>query len=195
MTTTSTTPKIRGYAIIQTARFLETRFAPEQSRRGMALLPAAIREAIPTWKPGEWYPRDTTIALYRAIAAMGGDEAAAYADLVRCGEFIASEATSTFLRLAMMIMTPVLFASKIPDFYRRDHSAGRFEADTSRAREGLITMRLADVAGFDHIGVVAIGWIKFGMKTLGKSTVTITQRGWSLAAPGPSDITYEIRWS
>lgn len=193
--TASTTPMIRGYAIIQTARYLQTQFSPEQSRRGMAALPAAIRDAIPTWKPGEWYPRETTIALYRAIAGLGGDEPKVYEDLVRCGEFIASEAAGTFLRLVMRIMTPVLFASKIPDFFRRDHSAGSFEVDTSRAKEALISMRLVDVAGFDHIGVVSIGWIKFGMKSLGKTGVTIKQRGWTLAAPGPGEVSYEIRWA
>jgi hypothetical protein len=102
--TTPSTPMIRGYAIIQTARYIETQFPPDQARRGMAALPPAIREAIPTWKPGEWYPREATIALYRAIAAIRGDEAGVYDDLVRCGEFIASEATNTFLRLVMRIM-------------------------------------------------------------------------------------------
>lgn len=191
----TTTPMIRGYAIIQTARYLQTQFTAEQARRGMATIPSAIREAITTWRPGEWYPRETTIALYRAIAAIRGDEAAVYDELVRCGEFIASEATNTFLRLVMKIMTPVLFASKVPDFYRRDHSAGTFEVDTSRAADSLLRMRLVDVANFDHIGVVSIGWIKFGMKTLGKAGVTVIQRGWTLAAPGPRDISYEIRWT
>lgn len=95
----------------------------------------------------------------------------------------------------MRIMTPILFAKKIPDFFRRDHTVGRFEADTSRADQALITLRLTDVAGFDHIGIVAIGWIRFGMAALGKKNVTITQRGWTLAAPAPQDIEYEIRWT
>ena len=190
-----TAPMIRGYAIIQTAKYLKTQFTAEQSRRGMDTLPSHIRDEIPSWQPGEWYPRELTIALYRAIAAIRNEEAGAYADLVGCGEFIASEATNTFLRLMMRIMTPILFAKKIPDFFRRDHTVGRFEADTSRADQALITLRLTDVAGFDHIGIVAIGWIRFGMAALGKKNVTITQRGWTLAAPAPQDIEYEIRWT
>lgn len=190
-----TAPMIRGYAIIQTAKYLQTQFPAEKSRRGLDTLPPRLRDEIPAWEPGNWYPRETTIALYNAIAAIRNDESGSYDDLVGCGEFIASEATNTFLRLMMRIMTPILFAKKIPDFFRRDHSAGRFEADTSRADEGLIALRLTDVEEFDHIGVVAIGWIKFGMKALGKKGVTITQRGWTLAAPGPKDIAYEIRWT
>lgn len=190
-----TTPMIRGYAIIQTAKYLQTQFTAAESKRGLETLPPRLRDQIPAWEPGQWYPRETTIALYKAIAAIRNDESGSYDDLVGCGEFIASEATNTFLRLMMRIMTPILFAKKIPDFFRRDHSAGRFDADTSRADEALITMRLTDVEGFDHIGVVAIGWIKFGMKALGKKKVTITQRGWTLAAPAPADIGYELRWT
>jgi hypothetical protein len=56
-------------------------------------------------------------------------------------------------------------------------------------------VRLSDVAGVDHNGVVTLGWIKFGMKALGKTGVRITQTGWTLAAPAPGEVAYEIRWA
>ena len=31
-----------------------------------------------SWQPGEWYPRETTIALYKAIAAIRNDESGSY---------------------------------------------------------------------------------------------------------------------
>lgn len=189
-----TTAQIRGYSLRQTARYLESKFDPEARKRALDAMPSNSRALLSSFDAAEWYPRDHATALYRTIAtARGGDEA--YADLVGCGEFIASEATNTFLRLLMRIMTPTLFAKKIPEFWKRDQRGGHFEADVSQADKGRIGMKLVDVEGFDHIGVVSIGFIQFGMVALGKKGVQIEQEGWSLATPGPHTINYEIKWS
>jgi len=54
---------------------------------------------------------------------------------------------------------------------------------------------LCDVEGFDHIGVLSIGWISFGLKSLGKADAVVTQRGWSLGSPGPKDVSFDVKWS
>lgn len=188
------TAQIRGYSLRQTARYLETKFDPDTRRRMLDAMPAGSRTMLNSFESAEWYPRDHSTALFRAIAsARGGD--AAYDDLVGCGEFIASEATNTFLRLLMRIMTPTLFAKKIPEFWKRDQRGGAFEVDVSVADRGRIGMNLVDVGGYDHIGIVSIGWIQFGMAALGKKGVTIKQEGWSLSSPGPREIRYEVTWS
>jgi hypothetical protein len=190
-----TTPMIRGYSLKQTAKYIDSKFEPEARRRVQETLPAAVRGAIPTYEPAEWYPRDHSAALFRGIASIRNSEEASYQDLVGCGEFIASEATNTFLKLLMRIMSPTLFAKKIPEFWKRDQRGGYFEADVSKADEALILMKLADVEGYDHIGIVSIGWILFGMNALGKKDVKVKQRGWSLDRPGPREVEYEITWS
>lgn len=186
--------QIRGYSLRQTARYLETKFDADARERALATLPAETRTALATFDAGGWYPRIHSAALFRAIAAArGGDHT--YRDLVGCGEFIAGEATNTFLRLLMKVMTPTLFAKKVPDFWTRDQRGGHFEVDVERAGAGAIDMALVDVEGYDHIGVVSIGWIQFGMAALGKRDVRVTQDGWSAAAPGPRRIGYQVRWS
>lgn len=187
-------PQIRGYSLRQTARYLESKFDADTRKRVIEAMPASSRSMLSSFDAGEWYPREHSATLFRAIAgARGGDEA--FTDLVGCGEFIASEATNTFLRLLMRIMTPTLFAKKVPEFWKRDQRGGHFEVDVSQADQGKIAMKLVDVAGYDHIGIVSIGWIKFGMTALGKKDIAIKQDGWSMATPGPREIAYEVTWS
>ncbi|HUQ02097.1 MAG TPA: hypothetical protein VM261_06340 [Kofleriaceae bacterium] len=188
------TAQIRGYSLRQTARYLDHKFDPDTKKRLIETMPHGSRSMLSSFDAAEWYPRDHSTALFRAIAtARGGD--AAFDDLVGCGEFIASEATNTFLRLLMRIMTPTLFAKKIPEFWKRDQRGGAFEVDVSEADKGRIGMKLVDVEGYDHIGIVSIGWIQFGMSALGKKGVKIEQDGWSPANPGPSEIRYQVSWS
>jgi hypothetical protein len=190
-----TTPMIRGYSLNQTAKYLDARLDPDQRRRALDTLPAEVRSHLGAWKPVEWYPREHSSALFRAIASVRNDEQGSFDALVGCGEYIATEATNTFLKLMMRIMSPTLFAKKIPEFWKRDQRGGFFEADVTSAESALIRMRLADVEGYDHIGVVSIGWIKFGMTALGKHNVRIAQTGWSAGVPGPKEIKYEVSWS
>jgi len=190
-----TTPMVRGYSLRQTARYLETSFDGETRKKLLDGLPATVRTEMASFAPADWYPREYSVALFRAIAQAKNDEQGSYKDLVACGELIASEATNTFLRLLMRIMSPTLFAKKVPEFWKRDQRGGYFEADVSRAEQAEIRMKLADVDGYDHIGIVSIGWIQFGMAALGKKGVSIQQRGWSLSQPAPREIEYEITWS
>jgi hypothetical protein len=189
-------PMIRGYSVKQQLNFLETQFEPAVSEKLVAQIPQEVRRHLAEVKPAEWYPRQYSVHVLRAIAAHSGkDERAVQADLVRCGIFISTEATNTFLKILMKMLTPALFGKKIPDFWSRDMKGGRFEVDVSKANERRIQLALCDVEGFDHIGVVSIGWISFGMQAMGKSDVKIVQQGWSLATPGANKITYDLSWS
>lgn len=189
-------PMIRGYSVKQQLNFLQTQYDPEVSSRLFATIPVEIRAELHDLKAAEWYPRAYSIAVLRAIAShQGNDEQQVYNDLARCGMFIATEATNTFLKLLMKILTPTLFAKKIPEFWKRDQTGGHFEVDTSEAKDGRLKLELCDVEGFDHIGVIGIGWISFGLTAMGKSNVVVTQKGWALANPGPKNIEYHVRWS
>jgi hypothetical protein len=189
------TPMIRGYSVKQQAHFLQTQYDPSIRDQLLGNVPEEVRRALPQLKPAEWYPRSYSVSLLRAIASANRDERAVYDDLVRCGTFIATEATNTFLKLLMKVLTPTLFAKKIPEFWQRDQQGGRFEVDVSRADSGRIGMKLCDIEGFDHIAIVSIGWIAFGMDAIGKRNVQVKQQGWSLSAPGPREVEYEVTWS
>lgn len=189
-------PMIRGYSVKQQLNFLETQYEPAVSRGLLETIPPDIRQGLRNLKAAEFYPRAYSVALLRAIALRHGDkEKAVYDDLVRCGTFIATEATNTFLKLLMQILTPTQFAKKIPEFWKRDQTGGFFEVDTSGAKHGALKLELCDVEGFDHIGVVSIGWISFGLTAMGKSDVLVTQHGWGLGNPGPKEVGFEVRWT
>jgi len=189
-------PMIRGYSVKQQLRFLETQYDPIVSQRLIGTIPEDIRVAMADMKPAEWYPRRYSVAVLRAIAShRGNDERAVYDDLVRCGTFIATEASNTFLKILMKMLTPALFAKKIPEFWQRDQKGGHFEIDTGKAKEGHLHLKLCDVEGFDHIALLSIGWISFGLKAMGKDDAVVKQHGWSLSSPGPKDISYEVTWS
>lgn len=189
-------PMIRGYSVKQQFTFLETQYDSRVRDQLIAAIPDDVQRALREVKPGEWYPRYYSVCVLRAIASHHHtDEGKVYDDLVRCGTFIATEATNTFLKLLMKLLTPTLFAKKIPEFWERDQKGGRFEVDLADAKDGRLQLALRDVEGFDHIGALGVGWISFALRAMGKSDVNVKQRGWSLASPGPKDVTYDVSWS
>lgn len=188
-------PMIRGYSIKQQLHFLE-QCEPEVLSRWLATVPPDVKSTLDGLKAAEWYPRKYSVDILRAIAAHhGSNERATYDAMGHCGTFIAEEATNTFLKLLMKVLTPGLFAKKIPEFWKRDHTGGHFEVNTEGAKTGSLELELCDVEGFDHIGAVAIGWMTYGFTAMGKRDVVVTQKGWSLATPGPANIRYHVRWS
>lgn len=192
-----TIPVLRGYTIKRTVTFLESGYFPaEVQRKIMEELPPEVKAALPQVQPAEWYPRTHLIPMLKGIVSVKNDDAGSYQDLVAYGSFVAAEATNTFLKLLMKILTPTLFAKKVPEFWQRDHQgSGRFEVDVQRADEGRIGMRLVGADGFDHICVAAIGFISFGLKSMGKRDVRVVQKGWSIATPSPHECSYEATWS
>ncbi len=133
--------------------------------------------------------------MLRGIASVKNDDEGSYNDLVASGRFVATEATNTFLKLFMKVLTPTLFAKKVPDIWERDHKgSGRFETDVTKADEGRIGMKLVGADGSDHIGIAAIGFITYGLNNMGKRDIKVKQTGWSLATPSPHEVSYEITW-
>src|SRR5262245_32651286 len=112
---------LRGYSIKQTSVFIDKHYDPETSQRLQAELPEDVKTALPNLKPAEWYPKEYEIALLRAIASVQGNDEGSFADLIGCGEFVASEATNSFLKILMKMLTPTMFAKKVPEFYLRDN--------------------------------------------------------------------------
>ncbi len=189
-------PMIRGYSVQQQLNFLETQYTPEISERLLSKIPEDIRLGLQDLKPAEWYPRRYSVAVLDAIVShQDGDNDAAMEELQRCGTFIATEATNTFLKLLMKILTPKLFFKKLPEFWSRDQKGGHISVDTSEASEGRISLVIEDVEGFHHIGIISLGWMFFAMKSMGKTEVKVEQTGWSLATPGPKEISYQVTWA
>lgn len=188
-----TSQMVRGYAVKQTFAFMDKYFDGPTSSRVLGALAPDVAELKTTIKDGEWYPRHAFMTQLSAIAHVKNDDKGSYDDLVACGEFIASEAANTFLRLVLKILSPAQFAKKIPQLFERDHrGGGKFEVTSVGDRH--IDLSLLDVKGFDHIGAVSVGWIKFGLHAMGKESVNVALTGWSVKQPGPEQVHYRVQW-
>jgi len=190
-----TDPKIRGYSVQQQSRFLDSAHFPSARRSELrATLPAEIRDPHASLDPASWYPRGYAVSLFRAMTSHASSADEAYSTMVACGEFIGAEATNTFLKILMRLMTPGLFAKKLPTFWERDMQGGRLEVGLEKVDDRRMTVRLVDVAGFDHIGPVTEGWVRFALRSIGNPVVEATQTGWSLETPGPHTFSLAVRW-
>jgi hypothetical protein len=186
---------MRGYTMIGSMAFIDEHYDEATRKRLYDGLSPEVRSHLTTYKRVEWYPRPHLVAFLRGIANVHGtDQQAVFQDIVSCGRFVAKDAATTFLRLLMKILTPVLFAKKIPDIWERDSKGGKMVADASHADERLLLIHLTDVEGFDHIGPLALGWITFAMTAMGKRGAEGKVPAWSLATPGPRDLKIEITW-
>jgi hypothetical protein len=184
--------KMRGYVLLSAAAYLRQAAAEQGDKEVIDGLSASLRESLKTAKSATWCPADQVAEIYRAIATLGkGQEDRVRDMLIECGKRSALEASNTFLRLLMKMLTPQMFAKKLPDVWARDCTGGRIEVEL---QEGRITNRLSDMAGFDHIAPAACGFVVFALEAMGKSITKIEVHGWSLENPGPATASFEIRW-
>jgi hypothetical protein len=184
--------QMRGYILLSAAAYLRKAAGEQKAKEIIDGLSPELREALATAKEASWVPSATCAELYRAIAALSkGDENRARTELIECGKFTAREATNTFLRLLMKLLTPALFAKKLPDLWARDCTSGKIVVEVHDDR---IKNRLLEMEGFDHIAPVAVGYVAFALESMGKSITKTALHGWSLAAPdAPS--WFEVFWA
>lgn len=192
----TTDAKIRGYSLKRQVDFIRSSHFDEATRkRALDALPPKLSGNLDHIAPAEWYPWEDSVAVLRAIAQSQPDEASARKMLATCGEWIALESTNTFLKLVMKLMNPTRFANKLPSLWERDMSKGGFDTDVSDVANKKLRFVLRDVTGFDHIGAVTEGWIRFAMNAMGERDVSVKIDGWSLATPGPDRVQYEVTWA
>jgi hypothetical protein len=187
--------QIRGYSIRRTASFIDKYFDPGTAERVKREVPAEVWRLAEDLQPGQWYPRKHAVMLYEAIAAAHSNPDDSYRDLVACGEHICVEATNTFFRILMRIMTPTLFAKKLPSFWRRDQQGGAFEYDLSGVDRNSVRLILLDVADYPHIAPVTVGFFQFFFRAMGKRNVEVQQDAWSPTCIAPANVNFDVTWS
>lgn len=187
------TPMTRGYSMTSAWRFIDQAYDAETRQKIVDQLSPEVRKAMGTYKDVEFYPATHWSEILRGVATVvGKTDADAERELQSCGAFTASEATNTFLRLLMRVLTPALFAKKIPSLWSRDNTAGQFSVDLSDINRGRLVFQLSDVDGYAYCGPAAMGWISFAMKTMGRQTNTMKQMGWSLENPAPKNVVIDL---
>jgi hypothetical protein len=186
--------KSRGYNFATTLRYIREGLPSDRRGRALARIsPDTIAWVEGVVKPADMYPVEKLLEMLDAVVDAGNnDEAIAQHDLVHCGRFIANEATNTFLRLLMRVLTPELFARKLPSLYSRDHSKGAVRADVSADR---LFLTMSDLKGFSYIPPLTIGWVTFTLETMGKKLLSSKVSGWSVATRNVDEATVEFTWS
>lgn len=183
-------PLTKGYIIVNTARFIQ-----EDQEIRARIDPALLEEVngkLLKYTATGWYPRSDLVKLYRAIAGSQPDEKAAYGALLRTGEYAGRVAIGTFMKLLFKILTPKMFASKFPDFYKRDHQGG--EAAVEEVSEKRVALVARDIEGFDHFGPNTVGFATVALGAMGLKGLSVTCSPWSLAQPGPIETHIVATW-
>jgi hypothetical protein len=183
---------VRGYIVAKSAAYLRSLVSDAEGRRIFEGLSPAVQHAVSQAKPADWMPAAHSSEILRAIAALSkGNDDHARDELVKCGRYIANEATNTFLKLLMKVLTPNLFAKKLPSFWSRDATAGRYEVDVTDEK---IVCHLKEMEPFDHIAPIGVGYVSFALEAMGKTIRKSNLHGWSLATPNASDLWFELYW-
>lgn len=166
---------IRGSVPMGVISYLEHKADAAGRAKAMASLSPGVRDATRTMSRSGWYPLGQTVELYRAVSLLRDEPAEKYEELVRCGKFLAHDATNTFLRLLIRFLTPAVFARKFPEFWKKDHTFGSVASDTTGFENKIIVLNLQGVQGYEHIGPVCAGWIQAAFEAIGKKGVSVKE--------------------
>lgn len=196
MSQVSSKNEVRGYVILAPAGFVEHRYEAAARKAIFDRVPSETRDLLTQIKDIDWYPREHEVNIYRALAAYhrGDGEAAVRAAFFALGKSTAERAMESFLKLAMSVMTPQLYARKVPDVWRRDHRGGELEVDVSDITSNHLVFRFVHVGGYDYLGAGVEGFQSTALTTIGCKNVTC-ECDWTPSAPGPDTITAHFRWS
>jgi hypothetical protein len=191
-----TDEEVRGYWLSGAVAFIGVHYPSETGRRLLEGLTQEVRSAATHAEPAGWYPRAHHVELMRAIASANKDEHRIFDDLVHYGQFVGSEATNGVLKPFMSIVSPRVFAKRLPELWARDHRGeSQLESDFSQIDEARVPLRLLGIRGYDHVGVAMLGWIKVALTGLLRKTPSLKQTGWSIRHAAPSEMVCEVTWS
>ena len=184
--------QMRGYVLMAAVAYLRKTAGEQHAKRVLDGLSPETKQALATAKEASWCSTNSVAEMLHAVASLSnGNESSAQKNLIDCGKYAAHEASNTFLRLFMKLLTPTMFAKKLPDIWARDCTVGKITVEVHADR---IRNRLVDMTGFDHIAPLCVGYVAFALEAMGKSITKTELHGWSLATPGPSDCWFEVFW-
>lgn len=184
----------RGYLIAHTAGFLREKVS-KSDWAGIEgqLSPELKRHLSGKIEHAGWYPISLLNELTRQLTKTLGhnDTEASREALFQCGKYVAAEATNTFLKIFLKILTPNIFVKKLPDVFKRDFTSGRLVSDLSGST---LSCRYYELPNFEHIGALGPGFTATALETMGKQVQKIVLHDWSLEAPCVEGAGFELTW-
>lgn len=191
----SEVPITRGHFIAQGFAFIESYYREATAQRILAAIPEATLELRPKIEQGAWYSREHCVALTRAIASIHDREEDVFNDLLESGRYMAREATNSYLKLLLRVLSPSVLARKIPSFWLRDNrNSGNFDPEEAKVSSNYLRLVMKGVEGFDHVAPQSAGFCSFILNAMGKKNIHVQQTGWSLDTPGPNSYALEFTW-
>lgn len=184
--------EIRGHVCKSTLKYC--REGMPEGRRQMALerLSGDAIRAVEGMRVNDWYMMDRMTEMLEAIiSASEGDAATAEQDLIGVGKAIGWEATNSFLRLIIKVLTPGLFAKKLDAIYQRYNSKGKVSADVGEDR---MIVSCTETKGFPHLAPIVLGWLRVVFEMMGKRIVSCRTTSWSLTNGDVDSFEVEFRW-
>lgn len=187
---------VRGYWITGALAFMRLQYGAETSARLLEALPKELRASLAQVGPVEWVPRSHHVQLLRIIGSVQRTEPGVLEDLLSYGQYVGSELANGALKQFMLVVTPKLFAKKLPNLWIRDHlDDGRLDGDIAMVDEARLPLRFSGIRGYDHIGVVGLGWVRGVMGRFNRKGLQVKQSGWSLRHVAPDEMACEVSWS
>jgi len=183
---------VRGYMYITAVDYLRQTLGEQEGKRVISGFSPQARHLLETLKPADWCPVSVFSEVTQALANAGGGGEKSKDLLVKCGTHMAMEATNTFLKLFMKMMSPQLLVKKIPDLWKRDCTGGKLAVE--ELTEQSVRFGASGMQGFSHAVCTAAGFVAFGVGAIGKKVDTVTIRGWSPDKPFEDGASFELAW-
>ena len=187
--------ELKGYNILSALDFAEARYGPAELEEIKRSLSPDFQAALPRLGRFDFVPRAYLGEITRAIARRHVDEDERVRVVAELGQSIAEGATNTFLRLMMRLMTPQIFAKKMPTIWAKDNRGGVIEVDSSRLADKELTVTFRDIAGFAYFNAMCRGWLGFAFTRMGAQDVSIEFPNASVLTEDMEETTMVIRWS
>lgn len=149
--------------------FVERYYTPEQQAQIKAQLSPDVRAALPTIKAGAWYPLHFATDQVRGIFQTYDDLDEAEAAIQRCGKFIGEQASNSFLRLLMKMLTLKMMVKKWPAFWLQYHNFGEMRVELLSPTHLVLTIE----PGYDFMYRLGAGWIEVVCIALGLKNVVM----------------------
>jgi hypothetical protein len=185
--------QFRGYMMTHAMSFLRERIGPEWPRVQAQFSPEMQALLTSDIKHAGWYRMSLFNEITRQIIAnVGSNEPDASREaLFQCGKYMAREATNTFLKILLKLLTPGLLAKKLPELLKRDFTSGRLVAEMNGRT---LSCEYIDMGEFEHCIAMAPGFVATAFEAMGKKIEKVEIPGWSLDKPSMDRARYELTW-
>jgi hypothetical protein len=180
--------KVRGYSLLSASGYLKD----IAGDRALAALSPEARDTLATVNNSTWGPAEHLSELLTAVVAVAdGNEREARRHLENCGERMGITTTGTFLKLIMKVLTPRLFASRVPQLWNRDSNVGQMDVELF---DDHIVIYLKNMEPLKHLAPVIVGYHRFVMRNMGIVITKTDLHGWAIDKPTGKDVWFANYW-